>query len=471
MTTPPLIHDDFLLQSPAARELYHNHARGLPIIDYHCHLPPGELAANAPFRDLAHVWLGGDHYKWRALRADGVEERLITGDASPREKFDAWAATVPRLLRNPLYHWTHMELADPFGIRDRLLSPATADFVWNACNERLAEPAFAPRGLVEHFRVEVICTTDDPADDLLHHATLAADATFSPRVLPTFRPDAALGIENPAAWNTWLDRLAARTGSPLRTWDELGAALHDRANVFARAGCRLSDHGLAEPYADSYSLADVRATFAAARAGTAPTPAAARAFRSALLYELGLLYHHLDWTQQYHLGPLRNTNTRALRRLGADAGCDSMGDARMAEGLAHMLDRLDAQGKLTRTILYNLNPADNELFATMAGNFQEGPVPGKIQYGSAWWFLDQKSGIERQLDALSNMGLLARFVGMLTDSRSFLSYPRHDYFRRVLCNVLGTEIEQGLLPRDFALVGGLVRAVCHDNARDYFGFA
>lgn len=469
MKARPFIHEDFLLQSAAARELYHCYAAGQPIVDYHCHLPPDVLAANRPFRNLADVWLGGDHYKWRALRADGVPERCITGDASDREKFNAFAATMPRLIRNPLYHWSHMELADPFGIHE-LLSPATADFVWERCNGLLATPEFTPRGLVTHFHVETICTTDDPADSLEHHRALAEDPTFPTVVLPTFRPDKALAIENPALWNRYLDELGAVAQRVIRTWEDLVEVLAERADYFARHGCCLADCGLPEPYADDYTDSLLGVAFETARRGRTPSVAESRRFRSALLQELGRIYHKHDWTWQIHVGALRNTNTRFARLLGADSGHDTIGDLPIMSGLARMLDRLDAQDSLPRMILYNLNPADNEAMAAMAGNFQQGPTPGKIQYGSAWWFLDQKNGIERQLDALSNMGILARFVGMLTDSRSFLSYPRHDYFRRILCNVLGTEIEQGLIPRDFDHIGGIVRAVCCGNARGYFNF-
>ncbi len=470
MASVPFIHENFLLQSAAARELYHGYAANQPIIDYHCHLAPEVLATNRSFRNLTEAWLGGDHYKWRALRGDGVAERLITGDAPDREKFNAFAATVPRLLKNPLYHWTHMELADPFGIRDRLLSPETADSVWDRCNELLTTSEFSPRGLVQHFDVRVICTTDDPADSLEHHHALAEDETFPVSVLPTFRPDNALGIEEPLKWNAYLDQLEACAGRDIRSWDDLLETLASRADFFARHGCRLADCGIAEPYADAYTYTEVCAAFETARGGQAPHALACRRFRSALLYELGLLYHRLDWASQLHIGAMRKNNTRMACVLGADTGHDSIGDLPVASGLSRMLDRLDIKQCLPRTILYNLNPADNAVFATMTGNFQEGPTPGKLQYGAAWWFLDQKDGIERQIEMLGNMGVLARFVGMLTDSRSFLSYPRHDYFRRILCNILGAEIEQGLIPRDIELVGNMVRAICYENAQSYFDF-
>jgi len=471
MNSRPFIHEDFLLQSDDARELYHRYAEGQPIIDYHCHLSPEVLARDEHFRNLAHAWLAGDHYKWRAMRGNGVAEQLITGNASDREKFGAYAATVPRLIKNPLYHWTHLELAEPFGIRDRLLSPSTAEGIWNNCNDLLAKPQFTPRGLLRHFDVRVVGTTDDPADSLEHHRALADDPTFAVAILPSFRPDRALAITTPESWNPYLDLLGASAGQDIRTWDDLLTVLAARARHFADHGCKLADCGITEPYADTYSLAEIRASFEHARAGRPILPSAARRFRSALLYELGAMYHELDWTSQFHIGALRNTNTRFAQSHGADSGHDTIGDLPMAAGLARMLDRLDAKHRLSRTIIYNLNPADNEVFAAMIGNFQEGPTRGKIQYGSGWWFLDQKNGIERQVESLSSLGILANFVGMLTDSRSFLSFPRHDYFRRVLCNILGTEMQQGLIPRDFAHIGGIVRDICYENARAYFCFA
>ncbi len=468
-STKPFINEDFLLQSPAARALFHGYAKALPIVDFHCHLPAEALADNTPFRNMTHLWLEGDHYKWRALRTDGVAEQLITGSASDQEKFAAFAACVPRLVGNPIYHWTHMELADPFGITDRLLSPATADGIWEACNARLATREFTPRGLVTHFRAEVICTTDDPADSLAHHAAIARDDSFPVRVLPTFRPDRALAIEDPTTWNNYLEKLGAAADRDINSWDELVTVLASRAAFFASHGCRLADCGIPEPYADGYTLSDVRAAFIHARFGRVPEAMACRRFRAALIHELNLVYHGLDWTSQFHIGALRNCNTRFRTTLGADSGHDTIGDLPMAQGLARMLDRLDVVESLPRTILYNLNPADNELFAAMTGCFQQGPTPARVQYGPAWWFLDQKNGIERQLIALANMGMLSRFVGMVTDSRSFLSYSRHDYFRRILCNMLGEDMEKGLIPNDLHHIGGIVRAICHDNALSYLG--
>ncbi len=470
MSTPPLIHPDFLLQNEAARELYHRHAAPMPILDYHCHLPPGDVADDRRFENLTKIWLDGDHYKWRAMRANGVAERYCTGDASDWEKFEQWAATVPMTLRNPLYHWTHLELNRPFGIADRLLGPDTARDIWDACNARLAEPGFSARGIMRQMDVRLVCTTDDPTDDLAAHRRIAADAAFPVRVLPTFRPDAALQTDDPAAWNAWVDRLAAAAGVEVRDWDTLLEALDRRHAAFHAAGGRLSDHGLMTPPADDFTGRQVAAAFDSLRGGRAIDPAAAGAFASALMDAFGRMDAQRDWTMQLHLGPLRNVNTRRFQALGRDTGFDTIGDFEIARPLARFLDRLEADGRLPRTILYNLNPRDSAVLAAMTGNFQDGVTPGKIQYGSAWWFLDTKDGMEAQLDLLSNLGLLSRFVGMLTDSRSFLSYTRHEYFRRILCNRLGAEMEAGLLPNDPDWIGGLVRDLSYRNAARYFGF-
>ncbi len=462
---------DFLLNTKSARRLYHEFAAGLPIIDYHTHLPQRQIADDHRYENLTDIWLRGDHYKWRVMRANGVAERLITGDATDREKFQAFAETVPFTLRNPIFHWTHMELLKPFGIGDRLLDGGTAESVWKDANARLRQPALRCRGLLRQWDVRVVCTTDDPADDLADHLRIAADRTCAVAVYPTFRPDRAFGVDQPASFREWLGRLERAAGRKVAKFDDLVAALTRRAEFFHQSGCRLADHGIDRMYADEFTAAQLDRTLKAARAGRTPPPADVAAFRAAVLLEMGRLYARLGWTQQFHLGPLRNVNTRLRERIGADAGCDTMGDCDQARPLALFLDRLDRDDRLPRTILYNLNPRDNDLMATMIGNFQDGTVPGKIQYGSAWWFLDQKDGIEKQLDALSNMGLLSRFVGMLTDSRSFLSYSRHEYFRRVLCDKLGDEMERGLLPRDFRWLGGLVQDVCFRNAARYFNWA
>jgi glucuronate isomerase len=463
-----LFDDDFLLETQVARDLYQRFAEGQPIIDYHCHLPPEQLARDHHFRSLSELWLDGDHYKWRAMRSNGVAEEFCTGARSDWEKFEAWASTVPKTLRNPLYHWTHLELKSAFGIR-QLLGPATAGEIFERANARLSEPGFSARGLLEHFKVLVVCTTDDPADSLEHHATYASSAAPSAtRLYPSFRPDRALDVDQPQRLGEWLSRLEQRSGESIDTFEQLLAALDRRHRAFHELGGRLSDHGLETAYADDFSLAEVRDTFAQARAGHAADVGRTARYRSALLHELALLDHARGWVQQFHFGALRNNNSRMRRSLGPDTGFDSIGDFELARPLAKFLDRLDVDNRLAKTILYNSNPSDNELMATMIGNFQDGSVPGKLQLGSAWWFLDQLDGMERPL---SQLGLLSRFVGMVTDSRSFLSYSRHDYFRRLLCNLLGHDVRRGLLPDDRELLGQTVIDICFRNARDYFGFS
>lgn len=464
----PFIHEDFLLETRVARELYHEVARDLPLIDFHCHLPVDQIARDHRFRSITEIWLAGDHYKWRAMRTCGVDERYCSGDAGDWEKFEVWARTVPLTLRNPLYHWTHMELSRPFGVH-LLLSGDTARTVFDHCNAKLQEPEFSAQGLLRQFRVAVVSTTDDPADSLEHHRALAARPDPDTRVYPTWRPDRALGVDNPPAFNAWVDRLEAASEMSIGTCADLLEALDRRHQAFHDAGCRASDHGLEQVDADTWTDAEMAATFATARIGRLADGGAIRRYRAALLHHLAVMDHRRGWVQQYHLGALRNTNTRQLRRLGPDSGFDSIGDFEMARPLARFLDRLDEADQLAKTILYNLNPRDNELIASMIGNFQQGPARGKLQYGPAWWFLDQKDGIEAQLRALSNLGLLATFVGMVTDSRSFLSYSRHDYFRRILCNLLGHDVEAGLLPADRSLLDRLVRDVSFGNAREYFG--
>ncbi|HSL22431.1 MAG TPA: glucuronate isomerase [Vicinamibacterales bacterium] len=466
----PFVHEDFLLDTAVARELYHDVAADLPIVDYHCHLPPAQMAADDRFRSITAAWLDGDHYKWRAMRASGVPERCCTGDASDWEKFEAWARTVPHTLRNPLYHWTHMELRRPFGI-DAILSPATARAIFDRCNERLQEDGFTPLALLKNVRVAVVCTTDDPADSLEHHRTLAARRDRDTEVYPTWRPDRVLQVEDAPAFNAWIARLEAASQRSIGgRLESLLDALKARHDAFHDAGCRASDHGLEAMPADEWTDQAVDASFDRVRRGGVLDPREAAALNSALLYHLALFDHARGWVQQFHLGALRNANTGQRRRLGADAGFDSIGDRPQACPLARFLDRLDRTEQLPKTILYNLNPRDNEVFATMIGNFQDGTTPGKLQYGPAWWFLDQLHGMAAQLEALSNMGLLAWFVGMVTDSRSFLSYSRHDYFRRLLCNMLGHDVGRGLVPHDRALLDELIRRVCFLNARDYFGF-
>ncbi|MBC6700197.1 glucuronate isomerase [Hymenobacter sp. BT190] len=461
--------ENFLLRTATAQALYYDYAQALPIIDYHNHLPPDQIAKNCQFENLTQVWLAGDHYKWRAMRTNGVKERFITGDASDWEKFEKWAETVPHTVRNPLYHWTHLELQRYFGITE-LLHPGSARRIWERCNEQLRTPAFSARGLLQHMKVETVCTTDDPADDLTHHAACAA-TPGGVQVLPTFRPDKALAVEDAIAYSAYLDRLGAAANVVIRTYADLLLALERRHATFHDHGCRLSDHGLERLYTADFTAAQVEAAFLKVRAGRGLNQTEAEAFKACLLLHLARLNHTRGWTQQFHLGALRNTSTRLLRQWGPDAGADSIGDFQQGRRLATFLDRLDGQNQLAKTILYNLNPADNELLAAMIGNFQDGSVAGKVQWGASWWFLDQKDGIEKQLNTLSNLGLLSRFVGMLTDSRSFLSFPRHEYFRRILCNLFGTDVENGELPDDLPDLGAIIQNICYHNAKAYFGFA
>jgi len=465
------ITENFLLQCDRAVELYHQYARDLPIIDYHCHLPPQQVADDHRFENLTQAWLYGDHYKWRAMRAAGVPERYCTGDASDWKKFEKWAQTVPRTLRNPLYHWTHLELKRPFGIGDRLLGPETAKGIWDETKAMLADDAFSCRGIMQQMNVQLACTTDDPLDGLEHHAVIAADDTFPVQVLPAFRPDKAMAVGSPAAFNTWVEKLAEVANLDVKDdFSTYMEALRRRHDFFHSMGCRLSDHGVETFFCDEYTDSEINMIFRRIRRGNELRGEEILKFKSVMLYEFALLDREKGWVQQYHLGAQRNNNTRAYQTLGADTGFDSIGDFPIAQAMSKFFDRLEYDGRLTKTIVYNLNPADNELVATMLGNFQDGSAAGKMQFGSAWWFLDQKGGMEKQLGTLSHQGLLSLFVGMLTDSRSLLSYPRHEYFRRILCNLLGTEMEQGLLPDEPELIGSLVQDVCYRNAAEYFGF-
>lgn len=459
--------ENFLLQSPVAERLYRDYAREMPIYDYHCHLPVQEIAQDRQFENLTQIWLHGDHYKWRAMRANGVAERLVTGDADDREKFAAWAATVPATLRNPLYHWTHLELRRTFGVEE-LLNAENGERIYDHCSSMLREPDLSTRGILRKMNVRVVCTTDDPVDDLQHHQQIAADG-FEVKVYPAFRPDAALGVHDSDRFNAWVARLEDASGIAVGSLDDFRAAIQQRHAHFHANGCRLSDHGIDEPYAAEYTEQDLSSSFDKVRAGTELAVDEVLRFRSAMMYEFAVMDHARGWVQQYHLGALRNVNSRLLGSLGPDTGFDSIGDFEMARPLARFLDRLDAEDKLAPTVLYNNNPRDNEVMATMIGNFMDGSRPGKLQFGSGWWYLDQKDGMTRQINALSNMGLLARFVGMLTDSRSFLSYPRHEYFRRLLCNLLGEDVVNGEVPEDYDLLGRLVQDVCWNNAVNYFG--
>ena len=459
------ITEDFLLHGATARELYRQFAANQPIVDYHCHLPVRDLAANRRFENLFDIWLEGDHYKWRAMRADGVDERFCTGGAPPYEKFLAWARTVPHTLRNPLYHWTHLELARYFGIDERL-DPQSAPAIWERANARLAEPDLSAHGILGRFRVKAVCTTDDPADSLDHHAALAA-SSLETAVYPTFRPDAALRVGEASEFNRWIDVLGAAADVSIVRLPNLFDALQRRHDAFHAQGCRLSDHGLERCPPVTCSESDAGRIFDRARSGAPVDREDAERFAGYLMVFFGLLDARRGWTKQLHLGALRNANTRMMRALGRDTGFDSVGDWPQIGPLAAYLDALARENALPKIVLYNLNPADNYAFATLAGSFQDGSVPGKIQFGSGWWFLDQREGIEWQLNALSNAGLLSRFVGMVTDSRSFMSYPRHEYFRRVLCNLVGGEVDRGDLPRDLELVGGLIQDVCFRNAERF----
>ncbi|NUN70719.1 MAG: glucuronate isomerase [Bacteroidetes bacterium] len=466
----PFISENFLLSNRTAETLYHDYAETLPIIDYHCHLSPKEIAEDKRWENLTQIWLYGDHYKWRAMRTNGIDERFITGDATDREKFDRWAATVPATLRNPLYHWTHMELKKPFGITDVLLHPGTAESVWNRANALLRSDDFSARGILGRFNVELVVTTDDPVDSLEHHAAIRADERFRRIVLPAFRPDKAMAVEDAEGFVSYVKRLEAASNRSIGSFNDFLQALRDRHAFFHSMGCRLSDHGIENAYAEPYTGQEIAAIFSAVLSGRTLDRSEILKFKSAMLYEFGVMDHEKGWVQQFHIGALRNVNARMFRSLGPDTGYDMIGDFDIARPLARLLSRLDADNALARTIVYNLNPRDNEMMASLIGCFQDGSSAGKVQYGSAWWFLDQKDGIERQLNALSNLGLLSRFIGMLTDSRSFLSYPRHEYFRRVLCNMLGTEMENGTLPNDTALVGSMVADISYHNVRRYFDF-
>jgi glucuronate isomerase len=461
------VHDDFLLRSETARRLYHEYAATQPILDYHSHLSPADLAADRRFHNLYEIWLEGDHYKWRAMRADGVAERFCTGDASPFEKFQAWARTVPNTLRNPLYHWTHLELKRYFGI-DELLTEKTCHSLWERANKLLEEGPLNARGILKNFHVRAQCTTDDPCDDLSHHKALAvSEPAF--RVYPTFRPDKALLVQQPGVFNPWVERLAAASNISIGSFASFQDALKQRHGAFHAVGGRLSDHGLNRCHSHPCSEQAAAAIFDKARAGHAAGVEEHEEFASFLMLYFGHLDAQKGWTKQLHLGALRSANTRRLRELGPDTGFDSIGDWSQAGSLCRYMDLLEEEHALPKTVVYNVNPNDNYVFATAIGNFQDGPIAGKTQFGTGWWFLDQKEGIEWQLNTLSNTGLLSRFIGMVTDSRSFMSFPRHEYFRRVLCNLLGNDIENGELPNDEKLVGGMVRNICFANAERFLG--
>lgn len=459
--------DNFLLQNSTAEKLYHDFAKGLPIIDYHNHLPPDEIANDKNFSTITEVWLKGDHYKWRAMRANGIDEKFITGDTSDRDKFLKWAETVPYTMRNPLYHWTHLELQRYFGIQ-KLLDSNSANEIYDQTTATLQQSEFSVKGLLQKMKVEVICTTDHPTDSLeFHQRELNSDGDL--KMLPTFRPDKFVIIDNPD-FLVFLEKLEGIIGGNISTFDDLVAALENRIELFHSLGCQLADHGLSQLFAIDFTGKKLDKILHKRKSNKQIKRKESEVFQMAVLYELAKIYHKKNWTMQFHLGAIRNNNNRLLNSVGADVGADSIGDFEQAKGLSAFLNRLDAQGKLAKTILYNLNPRDNELFATMMGNFNDGSSAGKIQWGSAWWFLDQKDGMEKQINTLSNMGLLSRFIGMLTDSRSFLSFPRHEYFRRILCNLIGKDVENGELPNDINWLGKTVEDICYNNAKRYFNF-
>lgn len=459
---------DFLLESEAATHLYHNHAAKLPIIDYHNHLSPKDIAEDRQFANLTEIWLEGDHYKWRAMRINGVDEKYCTGSASAEEKFLKWAETVPSTMRNPLYHWTHLELKNYFGI-DRLLNGKTAKGIYDECNALLQTKEHSVQGLLKKMKAEVLCTTDDPCDDLMYHTSMAKSGA-SIKMFPAFRPDKAYAFEDPVAYVKYIQKLSEVSKIEINSLSALLKALENRIDFFASKGCRACDHGLEKlPFSD-LSVEGAAGLFASVLKGNSLKTKEINGLRSVILTHLCRCYHAKGWVQQFHLGALRNNNSRMKRTLGADTGFDSVGDFSQARSMASFFDRLDSDNQLAKTILYNLNPADNELFATMTGNFNDGSTPGKMQWGSGWWYLDQKDGMEDQINTLSNMGLLSRFVGMVTDSRSFLSFPRHEYFRRILCNLIGNDIERGILPDDLELFGKMVEDIGYHNAKRYFGF-
>lgn len=464
------INEDFLLQNDFAGKLYHEHSEGMPLIDYHCHLSPEAIAADRRFDDLGQLWLEGDHYKWRAMRANGIDEKYITGNTTTfREKYDRWAETVPFTMRNPLYAWTHLELKRVFGI-SRILNRSTAPEIWEECTDLLRRPEYSARGLMKRFNVEVTCTTDDPSDDLEHHIKLK-NSNFGIKVLPTWRPDRAMAVEDPIKFIDYIKKLSEASDTEIKGFASLIDALRKRHQFFADAGCLLSDHGIEQFYSEDCTASEADAIFRKVTTGSTLSREEVVKFKSVMLYELAVMDAERGWTQQFHYGAIRNNNSRMLASIGPDTGYDSMGDFTVAKDISRLLDRLEAGNKLTKTILYNLNPRDNELIATMIGNFQDGSVPGKIQFGAGWWFLDQETGMINQLNALSLMGLLSRFVGMLTDSRSFVSYPRHEYFRRILCNMLGEDIEKGKIPEtEMETIGKMVENISYYNAKNYFGF-
>ncbi len=466
-TTRAFLGNDFLLESETAIELYEQHASKMPIIDFHNHLSPKDIAENRKFKNLTEIWLEGDHYKWRGMRTNGIHERFCTGDATPLEKFMKWAETVPYTMRNPLFHWTHLELKNYFGV-NVLLDETSAREIYDSCSAMLQQDDFSVQSLLLRNNVEVVCTTDDPTDSLEFHKQFATQEVGF-RMFPTFRPDKSFAVENPELYGAYLEKLSVAASTSIKTFDDLLQALKNRIDAFDKLGCKASDHGLEQLYFKADAEKKAGALFTKILSGKALEGDEIATFKSAVLINLSRMYHSKGWVQQFHLGALRNNSSRMLRELGPDTGFDSIGEFPQGQVMSRFFDYLDNTNQLTKTIVYNLNPADNELFATMMGNFNDGTVPGKMQFGSGWWFLDQKNGMEQQMNTLSNMGLLSRFVGMVTDSRSFLSFPRHEYFRRILCNLLGKDVDRGEIPDD-PRVGKMVEAICYGNAKNYFGF-
>ncbi|MBW2369457.1 MAG: glucuronate isomerase [Deltaproteobacteria bacterium] len=460
--------ENFLLHTTTAEKLYHEYAAKMPIYDYHCHVPVEEIANNKKFENITQIWLAGDHYKWRAMRSNGVPEEYITGAASDYEKFEAWAKTVPKTMRNPLYHWTHLELRSPFGIEGKLLSEETCEEIYQETSALLNTDDFSVRGIIKKMNVKVICTTDDPIDDLSYHRQIKENEQINFKVLPAFRPDKSMAVDNLDLFNGWLDKLSELMGNELLDFDSYFTALESRVDFFHQSGCRLSDHAVDKLFFVPASRSDIKSIYLKARNKESVSAEEVSMFKSVMLLEFAKMYADRGWVQQFHIGSLRNNSTRMFNALGPDTGFDSMGDHNYAEPLAKTIDALDSDNKLAKTILYAINPKDNEMIGTMIGNFQDGNVAGKMQFGSAWWFNDQKDGMERQINALSNLGLLSQFVGMSTDSRSFLSYPRHEYFRRILCNLFGNDVENGELPNDIPLIGGIIQDICFNNANTYF---
>jgi len=459
---------NFLLKTKTAQRLYHDFAKDMPVIDYHCHLPPQEIAEDTKFGNLTQAWLYGDHYKWRAMRSNGVDERYCTGNASDWEKFQQWAGTVPYTLRNPLYHWTHLELQRYFDVHN-ILNADTAKNIYDECTAKLQAKEYSVRNLLLKMKVKVVCTTDDPVDSLEHHQKIKDDG-FEIPVLPAFRPDNAMNVSDPQKFNAYVRKLEAVSNITVSSFDDFLYALQNRHDFFAAMGCGVSDHGLEEMYADDFTGSEIDAIFTKVQAGKLLNETEQRKFKSAMLLHFAEWDQEKGWVQQFHIGAMRNNNSRMMQTIGPDTGWDSIGDFSQARALAKFLDKLDSNNKLAKTIIYNLNPADNELMATMTGNFNDGSSVGKIQWGSSWWFLDQKDGMTKQINTLSNMGLLSRFIGMLTDSRSFLSFPRHEYFRRILCDLFGDEIENGELPNDIDWIGKVIQDICFNNAKNYFNW-